>query len=164
MTRRLICTGSLLLSTFLCWASPPSTTPEDLTCNGPCGEGMCSPEPKWELSAVEERTVVVLYGTVVRAETLGDGDCYADVTFRVQKGWKGAPTPMVILRTGSPCARPWPFAIGRRYLVSGVKPRMSGWPPEVDWCRFAPIDEASAPPVIYKLDHLATHGKAEATP
>jgi hypothetical protein len=138
---------------------------DDLSCSGPCDDALCAPE-KWEASAKpEESTIVVLYGRVVKAETLGDGDCYADVTFRTQKVWKGPRTPLVTLRTGKPCAKLWPFAIGHMYLVAAVPPHLPGWPPEIDLCRFPPIDEKGAPPLIYKLGQQAVEpGKDIVTP
>jgi hypothetical protein len=128
-------------------------------CQGPCDDGPCVPEARWEMAVQDERIVTVLYGTVIKAEALGDGDCYADVTFRVKKMWKGTTAAQVTLRTGKPCARPWPFGAGRRYLVSAVTPHLAGWPPEIELCRFPPLEEDKATPIVYRLDQLESKEK-----
>jgi hypothetical protein len=125
------------------------------SCCGPCDATVCGApriDPRGSMKQLLDQAPIVLLGMVVRAETLACCDRWADVTFRISKGYKAMVLQTVTLRTGGGCARPFPFVIGREYLIAAA---MEGKPPYfVAYCGFSPIDAESAREQIQELDTL----------
>jgi len=126
------------------------------SCCGPCDATLCGAppiDPRGSMKPLLDHAPIVFLGMVVRAETVACCDGWADVTFRISKGYKAMVLQTVTLRTGGGCARPLPFAIGREYLVAAT---WSIGPPlqyQV-YCGFSPIEAESAQMQIRDLDSL----------
>jgi hypothetical protein len=103
------------------------------------------------MSLLAERAPLLFIGMVVRAETLACCERFADVTFRVKKAWKGVGLTSVTLRTGAGCGRPFPFAIGREYLVAAVDSADQSHIYRL-YIEFRPIDAKEAQNQIRDLD------------
>jgi len=98
-----------------------------------------------------EQAPLLFVGMVVKAETVPCCDRFADVTFRVSKAWKGMGLTTLLVHTGGAAARPFPFAIGREYLVA-----LSGAPDPKNrfelFCAFTPLEVSAATQHMLALD------------
>ena len=144
-----VCTAMLTVATYAAVEAVNS-------CCGPCDATLCGAptiDPRGSMKPLLDKAPIVFLGMVVRAETLACCDRWADVTFRISKGYKAMVLPAVTLRTGGGCARPFPFAIGREYLVAAT---WSVGPPMQYhlYCGFSPLEAESAPMQIRDLDAL----------
>lgn len=123
-------------------------------CCGGCGDTFCNRlEDVEKIPQLVQASSHLFYGMAVRAETLSCCDRFADVTFRVANRWKGPAVPEVTVRTGGGCAKPFPFAVGRNYLVSANGAGSKERPATLNDCFFSPLDE----------DHASRHISALAT-
>ena len=154
-----------LLVALLGFQHQVQSAPVGPRCDGICGSPICGATTAWEISEASlQKSVALVYGTVVQAVSVSEGDCIADVTVRVKKRWAGTEGPLFTVRTGASCARPFPFAIGHNYLIYAVPSLQSEWPPTIELCGFAPLDDKAAPPVIYKLEQLVKSRREAAGP
>ena len=117
---------------------------------GPCADSVCEHfDSVSAASVLAERAPLLFLGVVVKAETLPNCDRFADVTFRVRRAWKGVDLTKVTVRTGGGCGEPFPFAIGREYLVAATGDgRRAG---EL-FCGFIPLESSAAAGHVEALD------------
>ena len=122
-------------------------------CCGICADVLCDNlESPDKIPQLVDRSTHLFYGIVVLARTNPCCEYSADVTFRVRSRWKGAGGPTITVRTGGGCAGPWPFAIGRWYVVSADGVGTEKEPGRLNDCFFGPLDEKAAPPFVSALD------------
>jgi len=144
-----VCTAMLTVSVYAAVEAVNS-------CCGPCDGILCGAppiDPRGPMKRLLDQAPIVFLGMVVRAETVACCDRWADVTFRISKGYKAMVLQTVTLRTGGGCARPFPFAIGREYLVAATGAD-SRTPEFLLYCAFTPIEAESARAQIHELDSL----------
>ena len=145
-------TGSCLVALAIL-AAPEGTGASTDGC-GACGEGLCAHAQitaSSPASRLAEQAPLLFVGTVVRAETLETCDRIANVTFRVKKAWKGVGLERLTIQTGGACAHPFPFAIGREYLVAAET--AAGTTATLGlYCGFSPVEASAAQGWIQALD------------
>src|SRR5678815_4051595 len=117
--------GSSLLVVAVCTlcAGADSLVPADTTrcCSGPCAAMVCGKEiipPDGSMSRLADDAPLLFLGTVDTVQPSKCGPCIALATFTVTKAWKGLGLTSVTVSTGEPCAQPFPFAVGKQYLVA----------------------------------------------
>jgi len=121
-------------------------------CCGACFDGFCEQlSDLGKISRLAEVSDQLFIGKVVHAELMPCCEGLADVTFRVRKRWKGPDVNLVTVRTGGSCATPFPFSIGREYLMAAVKPQGQETVPKED-CRFTPMEVGAAHKHIIALE------------
>ena len=64
------------------------------------------------------RSVHLFSGRVIKTELVPPCEDVARVTFRVKRAWRGEVRETFTLTTGRFCDEPYPFAIGRQYVVA----------------------------------------------
>src|SRR6185436_19257581 len=150
--------SQLMLAAALLAAAPSEAQPKEECCPCVCRNRACIRLPDREqaeylLSSSSE----LFLGTVV-AEELACCDSRGDITFQVERRWKGANAPQVRVRTPC-CTEIYPFALGRQYLISATS-QQGGGPAEMDLC-VPPIEGlGTAYPMISALDE-ATRAKPQ---
>ncbi len=91
-------------------------------CCGPC---VCGTNEQLNLIWATERLAEVsdelFLGKVVGLETVQCCKTLKDVTFRVEKRWKGSGGELVTVRFGGGCRKLFQFSTGAEYLVSAIR-------------------------------------------
>ena len=142
---------------FLAIMSTPSAAIDSLEvrdCCGACIGAVLAGKPLNALEDVPrlaEVSDLLFVGKVTRSEIDPCCDGWADGAFRVKKRWKGPSEKLVTVRTGGSCAEPFPFAIGREYLVSATAPSQYDGHRYVFYA-FTPLEGSAAGRHIFALD------------
>jgi hypothetical protein len=129
-------------------------------CDRTCIDTVCLKlKTRQELPILFRISSHLAMGRVVKAATLADRDCMADVTLRISHRWKGPEVNQIIVRTGNGCDGPFPFVIGREYLVSVTGEGTPDKPGTLP-CAFPPLDGPDAMQHAYLLDQWMRDGGA----
>jgi hypothetical protein len=144
--------GAAALSLVLLILPSGGTHERQEGCVGACVNIKCgSLKELDEIPRLVKYSEHLFYGVMVSAQTLPNRDCFADVTFRVKRHWKGATSGVLTVRTGDPCGAPFPFVIARDYLVSAKGKGTQEEPADL-LCPFPPLDGAFALQHAFALD------------
>jgi hypothetical protein len=137
----------IAIATTLAAERPPGCPPP-LACR-PLFETFIGVEAMPRLA---ERSALLFLGTVTKVEMLPGCEQAIDVTFRVQKSWKGLGLTSLTVRTSESYPfMPFPFVLDHQYLVAATSVgRSDGVLGLVQG--FTPLEVASAAAHIQALD------------